>query len=128
MRAKKSSSKPKKKPQTLQSVTISVLQRQLKKTEEEVRSLSLSLANKEDAQARLERRANAAEDDAEAMLGAIRVLASGVPWTTATGRRVRSEARDLLVSRKITPPSTLGSPRKRAKIKKKKGDKKSVTS
>lgn len=117
-----------KKAKTLQSVTITILQNQLKNAEVEVSALQRALANKENVQARLERRMNAAEEDAEVLLKAIRALASGITATTATGRRVRSEARDLLSSRKIMPPSTLGLPRKRAKTKKKKGDKKAVTS
>ena len=105
----------KKKRHDLVETTLTVLRNELENVESKLRATETSLAAKENNQHRLERRANSAEEQVEALFDAVRVLAKAIPPDTALGRKVRQEARVLLEARKITPPSTLGSSRNRGK-------------
>jgi hypothetical protein len=105
----------KKKTQTFVDTAMGVVRAELERTESRLWSTERDLAARENEHARLERRTNAAEAEATALLDAIRILASGIPPDTAQGRRIRQEARQLLESKKISPPSTLGSSRNRGK-------------
>lgn len=90
-----------------------VLRERVAALEKEVRSLHTSLAFHENAHMALERRAKAAEEQAEAFMNACRILASATSNTTFSGRQAREEARRILEAEGIRPPSTLGSSRSR---------------
>jgi hypothetical protein len=108
-------SKKRKREQSLQDTTITVLKNEIERLETKLTSAERALAEKENLHLRLERRVTSAENQAEAMFDAVRILAKAVPSDTALGRRVRQEARVRLEDGKITPPSTLGSSRNRPK-------------
>lgn len=92
---------------------ISTLRAELEKVGSSLRAAERCLAEKENDQLRLERRVTSSEAQAEVMFDTIRILAKAIPPDTATGRRVRQEARTHLEAHKITPPSSLGSSRNR---------------
>lgn len=105
--------KKRKSGDTLHETIISTQRKEIERLESKIRGNEQTIRTLENNQARLERRAVASEDDAEALLNATRVLAAVIPPDTAQGRKVRQEARQLLEKRKISPPSTLGSSRNR---------------
>lgn len=105
----------KKKSNDLMESTLSVMREELERVESKLRGVERELAAQENLHSKLERRANAAEEVAEVMLNAVRILAKAIPPDTAQGRKVRQDARLLLEEKKITPPSTLGSSRNRGK-------------
>lgn len=108
--------KPKKKKRhDLAETTLAVLRNELENVESKLRAAETSLAARENNHHRLERRANAAEEHAETLFEAVRVLSKAIPPDTAQGRKVRQDARVLLEKCKITPPSSLGSSRNRGK-------------
>ena len=107
--------KRRRKVRTLEESTLSVMRAEISRLESRVRSAEQNLASNENEHTRLERRASSAEEAAETLFNAIRVLASAIPSTTAQGRKVRQEARVILERKKITPPSSLGSSRNRGK-------------
>ena len=61
------------------------------------------------------RTVRSATEDAGTLLEAVSILAASISSTNREGREVRAEARKLLESRGIPPPSTLGSSRERPK-------------
>lgn len=107
--------KKRKKSENLVDTTLSVLRGEVERLESKLRGVERELAAQENLHSKLERRANSAEESAEVLLEAVRVLAKAIPPDTAQGRRVRQEARVLLEAKKITPPSSLGSSRNRPK-------------
>ena len=107
------SKKRKKRDQSLQEVTIGVLRGEVERLESKLRAAERNLAEKENEHLSLERRANSAEAQVEAMFDSIRILAASIPPDTAVGRKARQEARVKLEALNITPPSSLGSSRNR---------------
>jgi hypothetical protein len=97
----------------LKGTAVVVLRSKLAELESEVRALKVSLAFHENWYLRLEREKTAADDHAEVLFNACRILAGALSNSTSAGRRAREEARELLESNKIHPPSTLGSSRAR---------------
>lgn len=61
------------------------------------------------------RSVRSATADVDALLEAVSILADSISSARREGRKVRAEARRLLESRGILPPSTLGSSRNRPK-------------
>jgi hypothetical protein len=110
--------KPRRK--SLPEETVKVLNHRLTEVENSLKRNSATLVVTENQRAKVLRALVAAELDADALLAAVRVLAEQVSSTTAAGRRARKEARLELAARSIAPPSTLGAPRNRPKVKRKK--------
>jgi len=110
----------KKRKRTLPEETIKMLNRRLDLVEKDLKKKQQLLAATENSYNRVLRGVTAAEDDAEALMDAVRVLAEQVTSTTSPGRKARQAARTILATRRIPPPSTLGTPRKRSKASKKK--------
>jgi hypothetical protein len=84
----------------------------------QLRILEAKLASSENEQAKLLRTSVAATADAEALLGAVRVLSDMVESKTSPGRKARQDARQLIEQRGMQPPYTLGSSRVRHSKKK----------
>ncbi len=103
----------KKKVSTLSETTIKTLNARLDTVESDLRVMARLLATTENMYNKTLRKVTAADDDAEALLNAVRILAAEIPSNTGVGRKVRGRARLLLEARKIPPPSTLGASRKR---------------
>ena len=74
----------------------------------------------ENHQLTMERRAAAAEKQAEIFYGVIRSLAEVIPNNTARGRAARANARLMMESCEIKPPLTLGASRNRKPVKSRK--------
>jgi hypothetical protein len=110
----------KKRKRTLPEETIKILNTRLDWVEKDLKKKEAALAAAENAYYRVLRGVTAADDDAEALMNAVRVLAAEVPSNTAPCRKARAAARQFLEARKIPPPSTLGASRNRPKGKKKK--------
>ena len=99
----------------LKSAVVFVLKKKLTEAEAQVNALKTQLAFHENTHLKLERHKAAAENQAEILFNACRILASAVDNTTSVGRRAREEARELLESNKLRPPGALGSSRSRGK-------------
>ncbi len=97
---------------------MAVLRADNKRLESKNRSLLSQVAKLENQWVKLEQRALVAEDVREALYDAIRVLAEQVGSKTASGRKAREGARNLLERADITPPGTLGSSRVQKKKRK----------
>lgn len=109
----------KERKRTLPEETIKVLNVALEAAEVDAKATKISLAAAENAYYRERRKVTNVDGDIDALMGAIRALADQVTSKTSPGRRARHEARELLAARKIPPPSTLGAPRNRPKVRKK---------
>ena len=104
----------KKRPVTgLKEEAIVVLRKRIRDQEATLHSHVQRVAQLENEEARLTRRAVSAEAEAEILMTAVRTLAYQVPNDTAKGKQARSDARKLLEKHKIQPPHSLGSSRKR---------------
>ena len=111
--------KPKK--DKLQAEIINAQREHLRENDKTIHSLKKEVAVLENGFARVSRRVTAAEDEAEALLSAVRVLAEEIPRNTTDGKKVRATARKLLEKQKIRPPHTHGSSRnKKAKKRRRK--------
>ena len=90
-------------------------------------ALKNQLAAREHVNARLEAASYGSAQCVEALYMAVRILANGVDSTTARGKTIRSEVREIIERVGITPPSTLGSSRRTGgRRKKRKLDRKTV--
>lgn len=108
------------KPKKPALLTIEVMEVQRGKIQELERQLVLEstrLGAAERAKFKYETRAIAAEENADVLFEAIRILATRVENTTVADRKAREEARKLLEDKKIHPPSSLGSSRERKPVK-----------
>jgi ribosomal protein L19E len=118
--SKQGSKSSRRKSKDLKTQTIEMLRRKLRASEEERISVKARLRECENALGKFSRTAKAAEDELEAWMDAVRVLAEQVSNTTGAGRRARVEARQILEAKKIRPPHSLGTSRNRKKASKKK--------
>lgn len=106
---------PAKKRPKLAGEIIDIYKEDIASLTEKVKVLERKVLAHDKQKAVLERAARSATADADALLEAVSVLAGGISSDRKEGRRVRAAARKLLESRRVTPPSTLGSSRKRAR-------------
>lgn len=97
----------------LKGTAVVVLRSKVAELETEINALKVNLAFHENQHLKLERGKTSAEEHAEILFNACRILADAVTNSTSAGRRAREEARELMESNKIRPPSTLGSSRSR---------------
>ncbi len=96
---------------TLTSEMLELLRSKNNALIRECSSLKSNLRIIENANLKHKMRVVHAEEDREALYDAVRVLASAVSNDTAIGRRARQEARKILETRRIQPPSALGASR-----------------
>lgn len=98
----------------LREEAIQLLKEELSTLEKEVSTLRLRVLQQDKRALRQERAVRSAEEDADVLLEAVSELSRSISNDTKAGRNARERVRRLLESRKIPPPSTLGSSRKRA--------------
>jgi hypothetical protein len=111
--------KPKRQKKMAEEVAI-VLRDKNRLLQKELDTQKYRVESLENQQLKWERRADAAEKQAEIFYGVIRSLAEVIPNTTARGRAARANARLMMESCDIKPPLTLGASRKRKPLRKKK--------
>lgn len=113
--AKGKPSKAKKKPQTntLLAEANTMLRIENRRLIIDLRRAKAVVAAAENQFLNISRVAFTAEIDREVLYDALRVLAENVDNKTAAGRNARQLARTMLEDKKIKPPSTLGTSRKR---------------
>ena len=97
-----------------------VLRARNRELEKELKAQTTKVQNMENQRLTWERRADAAEKQAEDFYDIIRAMAEVIPNTTSRGRMTRQFSRLKLEKMGVKPPSTLGSSRQREPIKKKK--------
>jgi hypothetical protein len=102
---------PKRRQKTLTSEMVELLRSKNTALTKECNSLRNSLRAAENELLHFKSRTVRAEEDREAIFDAIRALSDVVSNDTMQGRRARQEARKLLETQKIRPPSALGSSR-----------------
>ena len=98
---------------------IDTLREKNRELRKELENVKKTLLAEERATTGLQRRAVAAEREAEVLMDGLRVLAKGAPNTTYAGRQARKLARETLERAGVRPPNTLGRSRQASPRKKK---------
>jgi hypothetical protein len=107
--------KLKKPPQDIKDEALELLQADLVKAEKELSALRLRVLTHDKATMSWAREVRGAKEDAEALLEALSLICQTIDNSKREWRKIREQARKLLESRGIPPPSTLGSSRRREK-------------